>query len=120
LDCRREGHFPESKLSGVCSGRIRKYAEHLRKQVFLLRRYSIHAKPHVGVDQLLSCSFYFQHSKIEYRWSKNCSAGNSPPRGNPGLKHTQMDAILKKIEFKMNFGLKINIMWDRTNFRSIH
>jgi hypothetical protein len=37
--------------------------------------------------------FYFPQSKIEYRWSKNCSAGNPPPFVNPGLKRT--DAILK-------------------------
>jgi hypothetical protein len=39
--------------------------------------------------------FYFPQSKIEYRWSKNCSAGNSPPSVNPGLKCTRTDAILK-------------------------
>jgi hypothetical protein len=33
-DFRRERNFPESKLSGVCSGGIRKYAEHLRKLFF--------------------------------------------------------------------------------------
>jgi hypothetical protein len=33
----------------------------------------------------------------------NCSAGNPPPRGNPGLKCTQTDAILKKFVGKMNF-----------------
>jgi hypothetical protein len=32
-----------------------------------------------------------------------CSAGNPPPRGNPGLKCTRTDDILKKLEFKMNF-----------------
>jgi hypothetical protein len=32
-----------------------------------------------------------------------CPAGNPPPRGNPGLKRTQTDNILKKIEFKMIF-----------------
>jgi hypothetical protein len=39
--------------------------------------------------------FYFRQSKIEYRWSKYCSAGNPPPFVNPGLKRTRMDAILK-------------------------
>jgi hypothetical protein len=62
--CRREGNFPKSKLSGVCSGGIRKYAP--QETVFLFRRYSIHADHHVGIDQLLSCSFYFPLSKIEY------------------------------------------------------
>jgi hypothetical protein len=110
-DFRREGNFPESKLSGFCSGGIRKYAEHLRK--------NIPAEHHVGVDQLLFCSFYFPQIKIEYRRSKNCSAGNPPPRGNPGIKRTRTDAILKKFEFKKNFKLKINVKRDRTNFRSI-
>jgi hypothetical protein len=40
--------------------------------------------------------FYFPQSKIEYRWSKNCSAGNPPPNVNPGLKCTRTNAILKK------------------------
>jgi hypothetical protein len=47
--------------------------------------------------------FYFPQSKIEYRRSKNCSGGNPPPMGNPGLKHTRTDDILKKFELKMNF-----------------
>jgi hypothetical protein len=34
-------------------------------------------------------------SKIEYRQSKNCSAGNPPPFVNPRLKRTRTDAILK-------------------------
>jgi hypothetical protein len=61
----------------------------------------------------------FPQSKVEYRRSKNCSAGNPPPFVNLGLKSTRADAILKKIEFKMNFKLKINLKWDRTKFRSI-
>jgi hypothetical protein len=61
----------------------------------------------------------FPQSKIEYRRTKNCSAGNPPPFGNPGLKRTRTDAILKKLEFKMNFKLKINLKRDRTKFRSI-
>jgi hypothetical protein len=36
----------------------------------------------------------------------DCSAGNLPPRGNPGLKRTQMDAILKKFDRKMYFKLE--------------
>jgi hypothetical protein len=39
--------------------------------------------------------FYFPQNKIEYRRSKNCSAGNPPPFVNPGLKHTRTDTILK-------------------------
>jgi hypothetical protein len=50
----------------------------------------------------------FPQSKIEYRRSKNFSAGNPPLFVNPGLKSTR-DAILKKLEFKMNFKLKINL-----------
>jgi hypothetical protein len=92
-----------------------KYAEHLRKPVFLLRRYFIHTEHHVGVMsgaffypsctlnksakvplRLLSV-FYFLPSQIEYRWSKNCSTGNPPPFENPGLKCTQTDAILKNM-----------------------
>jgi hypothetical protein len=42
--------------------------------------------------------FYFPQSKIEYRRSKNCSAGNPPPIVTPGLKCTRTDAILKKID----------------------
>jgi hypothetical protein len=49
----------------------------------------------------------------------NCSAGNPPPRGNPGLKRTRMDAILKKFDRKINFKLKINVQQHRMNFRSI-
>jgi hypothetical protein len=75
-----------------------------QENVFLLRQYSIHAEHHhVGDDQLLwlrlLSAFYFLQSKIKYRRSKNCSAGNPPPRGNPGLKRTRMDNILKKFEF---------------------
>jgi hypothetical protein len=62
--------------------------------------------------------FYFLQSKIKYRQSKNCSAGN-PPFVNPGLKCTRTDAILKEFELKMNFKLKINLKRDGTNFRSI-
>jgi hypothetical protein len=48
-----------------------------------------------------------------------CSAGNPPPRQNPGLKCTRTDDILKKFEFKTNLKGKLNVKWDRTNFRSI-
>jgi hypothetical protein len=43
---------------------------------------------------------YFHHA------GANCSTGNPPPRGNPGLKRTRTDDILKKIDRKMNFKLK--------------
>jgi hypothetical protein len=76
------------------------YAEHLRKPVFLLRRYSIHAEYHVGVQQRLC--------------RKSFSLGKSSAKAFPG------DAIFEKFEFKMNFKLKINVKQDRTNFISIH
>jgi hypothetical protein len=65
------------------------------------------------------CTFYFPQSKIEYCWSKNCSAGNPPPRGSTGQKRTRMDAILKKFEFKMKFKFKTIVKVDLTNIRSI-
>jgi hypothetical protein len=34
------------------------------------------------------------------------AAGNLPPRGNPGLRHTRANAILKKFDRKMEFYLK--------------
>jgi hypothetical protein len=43
----------------------------------------------------------------------NCSVGN------PGLKHPSTDTILKKIDRKMNFRLKINVQLDLTNFKFI-
>jgi hypothetical protein len=56
-----------------------------------------------------------------HRAPRGCNGpvGNPPPRGNSGLQRTRTDAILKKFDFKMNFKLKINIKWDRTNFISI-
>jgi hypothetical protein len=35
---------------------------------------------------------YFHHA------GANCSVGNPPPRGNPGLKNTWKDSILKKFD----------------------
>jgi hypothetical protein len=49
----------------------------------------------------------------------NFSAGNPPPRGNPGLKSTRMDAILKKFDKKINFEFLKNVQRDHANFRSI-
>jgi hypothetical protein len=45
--------------------------------------------------------------------------GNPPPIGNPGLKCTRTDTILKLFEFKMNFNIKINLNQDHMKFRSI-
>jgi hypothetical protein len=117
---RRE--FPGEQTVRFLLRRYSKYAEPLRKPLFLLRLYSIHAEHHVGVMsgaffatvyrktfeltlnksakvslRLLSV-FYFPQSKIKYRWSKNCSAGNPPSLVNPGLKCTRTDAILKKFD----------------------
>jgi hypothetical protein len=96
-DFRREGNFPESKLSGVCSGSIR--------------------NTHSTSGNRFFCSggiLFTQSTMWVFR-----SAGNPPPRGNSGLKRTRRDAILKKFEFKINFKLKISVKRDRTNFRSI-
>jgi hypothetical protein len=79
-DFRREGNFPESKLSSFCSGGIRNTHEHLSKPFF--------------------CSggiLFTQNTKWVF-----CSAGNPPPRENPGIKCTRTNDILKKFEFKMN------------------
>jgi hypothetical protein len=40
---------------------------------------------------------YFYHA------GANRSTGNTPPIGNPGLKCTRADAILKKIQLKNEF-----------------
>jgi hypothetical protein len=56
---------------------------------------------------------YFHHA------GANCFAGNPPPRGNPGLKCTRTDPILKKFDWILNFKLKINVQRVRTSFRSI-
>jgi hypothetical protein len=69
---RRE--FPGEQTVWCLLWRYLKYAEHLRKPVFLLWQFSCRT-PH-------GCNY---------------SAGNPPPpRGNPGLKRTRMDTILKK------------------------
>jgi hypothetical protein len=94
----REGNFLESNLSGFCSGG----SQQVRKapQEIVLCSGDILETPehHVGVDQLLSSTFYFLQSKIKYGQSKNCSARNHPTRGNPGLMHTLTDVILKKMD----------------------
>jgi hypothetical protein len=52
---RREGNFPESKLSGFCSGGIQNTQSTSGNRFFLLWRYSIHAEHHVGV---MSSAFF--------------------------------------------------------------
>jgi hypothetical protein len=74
---RRE--FPGEQTLWFLLRRYLKYAEHPRRPAFLLRLFT------------LSTTLVF------------CSAGNLPPRGNPGLKSTRADDILKKFEFKLNF-----------------
>jgi hypothetical protein len=85
-----------------------RYAEHLRKPVFFVSGGILETAEHnVGVDQLFSCAFYFPQSKFEYRLSKHCPAGSTPPRGHPELKRTRTDTILKifkKVKFKKMFG----------------
>jgi hypothetical protein len=76
----QRGEFPGEQTAWFCSAGIRNTQSTSGNRFFLLRRYSNHAEHHVGV---LLC-------------------GNSPPRGNPGLKCTWTDEILKKFEFKMN------------------
>jgi hypothetical protein len=51
---RRE--FPGEQTVWCLLRRYSKYPEHLRKPVFLLRRYSIHAKLHMGVTTLRESS----------------------------------------------------------------
>jgi hypothetical protein len=68
-----------------------------------------HCQPEPPLEEILlrrgAPAVYF------HRAVANCSAGN-PPRGNPGLKRTRTDTILKKVD-------KINIQQFRMNFRSI-
>jgi hypothetical protein len=83
-----------------CSGSILISAERLEfhgeKTVwFLLRWYSKYAEH-------LRKRFFFAVA-VFYSRRAFCSAGNPSPRGNPGLKCTRTDNILKKFEFKMNF-----------------
>jgi hypothetical protein len=118
--------FPGEQTVRFLLQRYFKYAEHLRKPFFPLQQYYIHAEHHVGVmfgtffnqscltancktfDLTLNKSaklplrllsmFYFPQSKILYRQSTNCSLENPSLFVNPGLKHTRMDAILKKFD----------------------
>jgi hypothetical protein len=81
-DFRREGNFQESKLSGFWSG---------------------------GIQNMQSTSenYFFCSGSILFTQSTTCvfcSAGNPPPSGNPGLKRSRMDDILKNFEFKMNLN----------------
>jgi hypothetical protein len=80
----QRGEFPFSKLSSFCFGGIQKYAEHLRNQFFCSS----------GISFTQSTMWVF------------FSVGNPPPRGNPGLKCTRTDDILKKLVFKINLNEK--------------
>jgi hypothetical protein len=102
-EIRREGNFPGSKLSGFCSGGIR----NTHSTTCIPQWFPAFSCSHghgcntayigtlLKICQILLPVFYFPQSKIEYRRSKNCSAGNPPPFVNPGLKRTRTDAILK-------------------------
>jgi hypothetical protein len=99
-ELRREENFPGSKLSGFCSGGIRNTQSTTCIPLWFRAFSCSHGQGCntayiLKIRQILLPVFYFPQSKIEYRRSKNCSAGNPPPRGNPGLKCTRMDAILK-------------------------
>jgi hypothetical protein len=77
----QRGEFPREQTGWFLLRQYSKYAEHLRKPFF----YS------GGILFTQSTMWVF------------CSSGNPPLRGNPGLKCTRTDDILKKFEFKMNF-----------------
>jgi hypothetical protein len=95
-ELRREGNFPGSKLSGFCSGGIRNTQSTTCIRAFCCSHgQGCNTASILKIRQILLPVFYFPQSKIEYRRSKNCSAGNSPPFVNPGLKSTRTDAILK-------------------------
>jgi hypothetical protein len=104
--------FPREQTVWCLLRRYWKYTEHLRKPVFCSG----------GILFTLRTTWVFCTGGILFTLRTMwvfCSVGNHPPRGNPGLKCTRTDTILKKIEFKMNFKLKINVKRDHTNFRSI-
>jgi hypothetical protein len=92
---------------------LQRAVEFCRRSLILL---CCQLKPPLAEMNLLGGApvVFFNHT------GANCSAGNPPPRGNPGLKRSWMDAILKNFDLKMNFKLKINVQRDRTNFRSIN
>jgi hypothetical protein len=77
----QRGEFPGEQTAWFCSGSIRNMQNTSGNYVFC------------------SCGILFTQSTT---WVFS-SEGNPPPRGNPGLKCTQTDNILKKFEFKMNF-----------------
>jgi hypothetical protein len=73
------------------------YVWHIFLSVMLDRRpHSLTLNKSAKTPMRLLSVFYFPQSKIEYRRSKNCSAGNPPPIVNPGIKCNWKDAILKK------------------------
>jgi hypothetical protein len=53
------------------------------------------------------------------RAGANCSVGNPPPGGNPGITNTHTDPFLRKFDWRMNFKLKTTVQTEHTNFRSI-
>jgi hypothetical protein len=79
---------------------LNRYAEHLRKLVFLLQWCSRDMQSTTWV--LFSCclAHFISHRAKSNTpcQSKICSARNPPSRGNPGLKRTWTDVILKKFD----------------------
>jgi hypothetical protein len=106
---RRE--FTREQTVTFCSGGIRNSAEKgifqgancqvFAPAVFKICRaprvflYRFEHFPVVMVRVSTMLIYLLKIRQIEYGQSKNCSAGNPPPRGNPGLKCTRTDAILK-------------------------
>jgi hypothetical protein len=64
----------------------------------VLKIFELTLNKSIKVPLRLLSVFCFPQSKIEYRRSKNCSAGNPSPFVNLGLKGTRTDAILKKFD----------------------
>jgi hypothetical protein len=82
----------------------------------LLPRYSKNKEP--LRKQFFFAPAVFYSCSAPRECTGNCSAGN-PPRGNPGLKRTRMDAILKNFKFEISLKLKINVKRDRRSFISM-
>jgi hypothetical protein len=80
-----------------------RYAEHLRKPVFCSDSILEARRAPGGCWSAVVLRILFPTEQIEYCRSKKWSAGNPPPRGNPGLKQTWTDFILKKFYWKKEF-----------------
>jgi hypothetical protein len=81
----QRGEFPGEQVFAPAV--FNRYAQHLRKPFFLLRRNSRDTQSPTWV--LISCylvHFISRRAKSNTARAKNCSLGNPPPKGNPGLK----------------------------------